>query len=267
MPEYAPDLVELLENLHRGELQVSDILADRNLLERCLKSDSPYGLVASVSQENGVDNLPESLTAYERARILTALGQNEEAIVLYKQALQTGENDVMNGRILINLAAITEDAVEKEALFLQAVDIYAEAHEAYARFLFKEGKIREACDQVFIGIEAGHDLAIPTATEFLVQLLPHPEQLVYHLKLILESGIELDQNSIESAVRNQRVRPDLDGKIQPISINTNNEAVSEFNELIADENGQLPLTIGEDGAQYILDLVQAAMNVRSSNAA
>lgn len=168
MPRYAPDLIDYLMGI--GDEAPTKILRDLALLRRSLSRESPMGLVAKVARSleetlgnaNSHPTITE-LSAYERGRIMSALGHKEKAADMYRKALETCKDPETRGMILVNLANDTDDPKEKEALLRRAIDQehYYEALAHLGMLLERTGRGEEAFEALLESVSRGISLGIP----------------------------------------------------------------------------------------------------------
>ncbi|MBU1018679.1 MAG: tetratricopeptide repeat protein [Patescibacteria group bacterium] len=169
--QYDPDLVEYLESLgdeKPGELEEQDLL-------KALRADSPMQLVRKVA-ERVTPDLLEHLSLYEKARVHQAMGETDDAINDYQEALEAlGESasPLERSNILHNLGLLFLKKHPKTAedLFQQSIELHHPMSEImYGIYLLLDpdsDRIAEGAQILYQGVlNKNHHCAITLAYVF-----------------------------------------------------------------------------------------------------
>lgn len=220
MPQYAPDLVDYLEEL--GEDGVpTKALSDPALLQRCLSREAPIVLVGRVAAGlEDVDSHPDihALSTYERGRVMSALDRREDAVALYEEALAEDSDDETRGYLLVNLGNEVESPY-KEALFHLAI---AEGHHqaflSLGMFFWKQGSNDRAIQALTEGVRSGVAECVPLLGEIFVRVYGNDSDglgraLTVLYALARESGIpDVVETPFDQFATRLLVRPDAGEK-------------------------------------------------------
>jgi len=216
MPEYAPELVSYLQAL--GGDKPSEALDNPDFLRRTLSADSPFALVAIVAQaiegtigEEKLDDKHPAiadLSAFEKGRIMSALGNKERARALYSEALAqiaNGEGDSrQRGVILQNLANETNCPGVRFALLREAVQSegFKEALGSIGAFLYYNlGKKEKGLEFLLQGTREGEKSCVEVLSRVLTNLFG--ENLMMELSKAMISG---NSESIEDVIAREEKR-------------------------------------------------------------
>ena len=219
MPKYAEDLIAYLERIEQGPPTAA--LEDPDLLKRALSQKSPISLVAKIAEHlEDVDTHPviAELTAYERGRIMSALGRKEDAIALYKEAIETCEDPELIGLISVNLSndLTGSDPVKREELLRSAIDLgNDEAMVNLGMFLFQNNRTQEAVAILIEGLKKGVELCIPNLGQIYMQTMEGEEldkAMIEIITLAQKAGIKDPVNAGFEQLDYQALAQTKDGK-------------------------------------------------------
>ncbi len=219
MPKYAEDLTAYLEKI--GENPPTAALEDPALLKRALSQESPISLVAKVAEQlEDVDNHPAitELTAYERGRIMSTLGRKEDAIALYKEALETCEDPELKGLISVNLSNDLDgsDPTQREELYRSAMECgNDEVRANFGMFLHQNGRTQEAIAILIEGIKKGVEFCMPVLGQIYVQTMKGEDldkAMLEIITLAQKAGIKDPANAGFDQLDYQTLARSKDGK-------------------------------------------------------
>jgi|GEM_PF-6742997 len=163
-PKYAPDLLDYAERLGQDDKPYR-ALQEPDFKRRALSREAPTALVYRVANAvEDIDSDPtvQSLSNFERARILFALGRTEEAYELYKMAYEESDDSEIGGLSLLGMSNTAHGFKERERLIKQAIDDegYLDGYVYWAALYSNEKQFDKAIEILKTGIGEGNVLCV-----------------------------------------------------------------------------------------------------------
>lgn len=131
----------------------------------------------------GTGNHPviQSLSHFERAKVLASLLEKERAIDAYNAALSEANGGEMRGQILVNLATLyyTSDPAKSEELLMKAIEVEncTEARINLALLYLNKGDVQKATDLLIVGIKNKEAKCVPALICAYANTVDDPDQI------------------------------------------------------------------------------------------
>jgi tetratricopeptide (TPR) repeat protein len=197
-PEYAQDLLDYTERL--GENTPDEALQDPNFKKRALSREAPMVLVyrvASAVENVDTDPTVQSLTDFERARVLLALDRKKEAYDLYERAYEESGDTEIRALSLLGMSNSISNFGESETLIIRAIEEegYLDGHVYWATLYFNEKRYDETVDILKTGIRQGNVLSVGMLVYVYAEIygedcIEFESLLLEAARLAVDSGIE-----------------------------------------------------------------------------
>jgi len=163
-PQYAPDLLEYTERLGQDDKPYR-ALNEPDFKKRALSREAPMVLVyrvASAMENVNTDPTVQSLTDFERARVLLALDRKKEAHEFYKKACEESDDSETRALSLIGMSNTISNFGESETLIIRAIEEegYLDGYVYWATLYFNEKRYDETVDILKTGIRQGNVLCM-----------------------------------------------------------------------------------------------------------